>query len=173
MGQLVSLREYPTAAFESVTAPNADTLYTSMWLDVTKEPWIVSLPDMKGRYALPGKRTTAGTGAQQYAITVRTTRQCTRRRIKVPLSAYGKRYTPPPGKVDSAWETKTPPRDQVNALDAGSYFKLFAELLKTNRPTADNAQSIASGRQVDEHRKCGALGSLFRACAICRRLAVE
>ena len=33
MGQLVSLREYPTAAFESVTAPNADTLCTSMWLD--------------------------------------------------------------------------------------------------------------------------------------------
>ena len=66
---------------KTVTAPNADTLYTIAWLDVSKEPWIVSIPDMKGRYFLfpmldgwtnvfqvPGKRTT-GTKAQKYAIT--------------------------------------------------------------------------------------------------------
>ena len=81
MGQFARLREYPTAAFRDVTAPNADTLYTVVWLDVSKEPWIVNQPDMKGRYflmpmldgwtnvfAVPGKRTT-GTGAQKYAIT--------------------------------------------------------------------------------------------------------
>ncbi|HET8724829.1 MAG TPA: DUF1254 domain-containing protein [Anaeromyxobacteraceae bacterium] len=81
MGQLVRLREYPTAAFRDVTAPNADTLYTTAWVDVSKEPWILSIPDMKGRYFLfpmlsgwtdvfqvPGKRTT-GTKAQAYAIT--------------------------------------------------------------------------------------------------------
>jgi hypothetical protein len=81
MGQFARLREYPTAAFRAVTAPNADTLYTTTWLDVSKEPWILSIPDMKGRYFLfpmldgwtnvfqvPGKRTT-GTGAQKYAIT--------------------------------------------------------------------------------------------------------
>lgn len=81
MGQLVRMRAYPTAAFRDVTAPNADTLYTTTWLDVGKEPWILSLPDMHDRYALfpmldgwtevfqvPGKRTT-GTGPQQYAIT--------------------------------------------------------------------------------------------------------
>ncbi len=81
MGQFVRMREYPNASFKAVTAPNADTLYTTTWLDVSKEPWIVSIPDMKGRYYLfpmldgwtnvfqdPGKRTT-GTGAQQYAIT--------------------------------------------------------------------------------------------------------
>jgi hypothetical protein len=28
MGQIVNLREYPTAAFKDVTAPNADTLYS-------------------------------------------------------------------------------------------------------------------------------------------------
>jgi hypothetical protein len=81
MGQFARLRTYPDASFRDVTAPNADTLYTTAWIDVGKEPWIVSLPDMHGRYYLfpmldgwtdvfqvPGKRTT-GTGAQKYAIT--------------------------------------------------------------------------------------------------------
>lgn len=81
MGQLIKLRQYPDATFRDVTAPNADTLYTTTFVDVGKEPWIVSLPDTKGRYALfpmldgwttvfqaPGKRTT-GTGPQTYAIT--------------------------------------------------------------------------------------------------------
>jgi len=52
MGQFVRMREYPSAKFRDVTAPNADTLYTTAWLDVTKEPWIVSIPDMKGRFFL-------------------------------------------------------------------------------------------------------------------------
>ena len=81
MGNIIKLRSYPDAKFRDVTAPNADTLYTTSFLDVGKEPWILSLPDMKGRYFLfpmlsgwtdvfqvPGTRTT-GTGAQTYAIT--------------------------------------------------------------------------------------------------------
>jgi hypothetical protein len=81
MGQFVRMREYPSAAFRDVTAPNADTLYTTAWLDVGKEPWVLSLPDAHDRYYLfpmldgwtdvfqvPGKRTT-GTGPQAYAIT--------------------------------------------------------------------------------------------------------
>jgi hypothetical protein len=81
MGQFARLRTYPDASFKDVTAPNADTLYTTAWLDVGKEPWILSLPDANGRYYLfpmldgwttvfqvPGKRTT-GTGPQKYAIT--------------------------------------------------------------------------------------------------------
>lgn len=81
MGNLVRMREYPNAAFRDVTAPNADTLYTTGWFDVGKEPWIVSMPDMNDRYFLmpmldgwttvfdvPGKRTT-GTKAQTWAIT--------------------------------------------------------------------------------------------------------
>jgi hypothetical protein len=38
MGQFAKLREYPNASFNAVTAPNADTLYTIVWLDVSKEP---------------------------------------------------------------------------------------------------------------------------------------
>jgi hypothetical protein len=81
MGQFVKARRYPDATFRDVTAPNADTLYTTAWIDVGKEPWVLSLPDMKDRYFLfplldgwtnvfqvPGTRTT-GTGAQSYAIT--------------------------------------------------------------------------------------------------------
>src|SRR5262245_28911652 len=81
MGQLIRMREYPTAAFRDVTAPNADTLYTTAFTDVGKEPWVLSLPNAEGRYCLfpmldgwtdvfevPGKRTT-GTGPQSYAIT--------------------------------------------------------------------------------------------------------
>ena len=81
MGQLIKARQYPDAKFRDVTAPNADTLYTAAWIDVGKEPWVLSLPDMKGRYFLfpmldawttvfeaPGSRTT-GTGAQTYVIT--------------------------------------------------------------------------------------------------------
>src|SRR6201997_849699 len=81
MGHIIKLREYPNASFRDVTAPNADTLYTTAFFDVGKEPWVLNIPDMKGRYALfpmldgwtevfqvPGKRTT-GTGAQTYAIT--------------------------------------------------------------------------------------------------------
>jgi hypothetical protein len=81
MGQFGNARTYPTAAFRAVTAPNADTLYSTAWLDLTKEPYVLSLPDEEGRYflipmldgwtnvfAVPGKRTT-GTDAQTYAIT--------------------------------------------------------------------------------------------------------
>jgi hypothetical protein len=81
MGQLVRFRTYPPADMHTVTAPNADTLYTTAFVDVSKEPWIFSIPDMGDRYYLmpmldgwtdvfqvPGKRTT-GDKAQKYAIT--------------------------------------------------------------------------------------------------------
>jgi hypothetical protein len=41
MGRFVNLREYPSAAFRDVTAPNADTLYSTAWLDVSREPYIL------------------------------------------------------------------------------------------------------------------------------------
>jgi hypothetical protein len=52
MGQFASAREYPTAAFKDVTAPNADTLYSSAFLDLSKEPYVLSIPDAHGRYYL-------------------------------------------------------------------------------------------------------------------------
>jgi hypothetical protein len=62
----------------------------------------------------------------------------------VPLSAYGKPATAPvPGVVDPGIDTKTAVREQVDAMDAATYFKLFAQLLKTNPPTADDAPMVA------------------------------
>ena len=196
MGQFARLRNYPAVDDHSVTAPNADTLYTLAWLDVGKEPWIVSIPDMKGRYFLfpmldgwtnvfhdPGKRTT-GTKAQKYAITgpgwsgtlpagvteyksptsmvwVLGRIYCTGtpedykavhalqdQVSAVPLSAYGKPYTPAPGKVDAAIDMKLAPREQVNAMDGAAYFKLFAELLKTNPPAAEDAPMVAKFAKI-------------------------
>ena len=52
MGQFASARESPTAAFKDVTAPNADTLYSTTWLDLFKEPYILHVPDEHGPYYL-------------------------------------------------------------------------------------------------------------------------
>ena len=81
MGQFAHMRTYPTASNHEVTAPNTDTLDTMVWLDVSKEPWVVSIPETHDRYCLfslldgwttvfqsLGKRTT-GTGPQKFAIT--------------------------------------------------------------------------------------------------------
>jgi hypothetical protein len=81
MGQMIKMRAYPDASFRDVTAPNADTLYTTAFFDVGDEAWVLSVPDMKGRYfllpfldgwtnvfAVPGSRTT-GTQAQTFLIT--------------------------------------------------------------------------------------------------------
>ncbi len=197
MGQLVRMREYPTAAFRDVTAPNADTLYTTAWLDVGKEPWILRLPDAAGRYYLmpmldgwtdvfqvPGKRTT-GTKTQKYAITgpgwkgtlpkgiiryqsptaivwvlgriycsgtpqdYKAVHALQDHVTLVPLSAYGKKYTPPPGKVDPSIDMKTAVREQVNRMDAGSYFKLLAALMKDNPPAKDDAPMVAKMAKID------------------------
>jgi hypothetical protein len=81
MGQLIKMRQFANASFRTVTAPNVDTLYTMAFIDVGAEPYVFSIPDMKGRYYLmpmldawtnvfevPGSRTT-GSAAQTCAIT--------------------------------------------------------------------------------------------------------
>lgn len=80
MNSFTHIRAYPTADFREVVRPNFDTLYSSAWLDLTKEPMIISVPDTAGRYyllpmhdmwtevfAVPGKRTT-GTLAANFGV---------------------------------------------------------------------------------------------------------
>ncbi|MBN9522117.1 DUF1254 domain-containing protein [bacterium] len=190
MGQFVRMREYPTAKFRDVTAPNADTLYSTAWLDLAKEPYVLSLPDMGDRYFLmpmldgwtnvfqvPGTRTT-GNKAQSYAITGpgwkgalpdgvtelrsptdlvwipgRTYCTGTPEDYKAchavmdrydlrPLSARGRAYTPPAGRVDPAVDTKAAVREQVNRLDGTAYFGLLAALMKDNPPGPDDAAMV-------------------------------
>jgi hypothetical protein len=196
MGQFIKLRQYPDASFRDVTAPNADTLYTTAWIDVGKEPWVLSIPDMKDRYFLvpmldgwtnvfqvPGKRTT-GTGAQTYAITGPGWKGSLLPGVKeyksptsmvwilgriyctgtpedyaavhalqdqfnlVPLSSYGKPFTPPAGAVDPSIDMKTAVREQVNRMDAVSYFTLLAQLMKANPPAAADAPELAKFAKI-------------------------
>jgi hypothetical protein len=71
-------RTFPPATFRGATHPN--TLYSTGWLDLTKEPVVISVPDTQGRYYLlqlldmwtdsfagVGKRTT-GTGAGNFVV---------------------------------------------------------------------------------------------------------
>jgi hypothetical protein len=74
-------RTVPDATTTDVDFPNADFLYSQAWLDLSREPVVLSIPDTRGRYYLIalldgwtnvaaslGKRTT-GTEKRELAIT--------------------------------------------------------------------------------------------------------
>ena len=50
MNRFGHARSFPDANFREVVRPNFDTLYSSAWIDLSKEPMIVTAPDTKGRY---------------------------------------------------------------------------------------------------------------------------
>jgi hypothetical protein len=50
MNSLIHLRAYPDGAYRDVVRPNFDTLYSMAWLDLEREPMIISMPDNEGRY---------------------------------------------------------------------------------------------------------------------------
>ena len=61
----------------------------------------------------------------------------------VPLSSYGKPYTPPPGVVDETFDMKTAVRKQVDAMSAEEFFSYLAKLLKNNPPKPEDAPIVA------------------------------
>ena len=191
MGQMIKMRSYPAVDNHCCAAPNADTLYTMVWLDVSREPWIFSIPDMGDRYYImplldgysevfhvASSRTTGGK-AQTYGITgpgwtgvlpqgvteaksptamvwvlgriystgtpedYKAVHALQDQFSVVPLSAYGKPYTPLPGVVEAKFDMKRAVRKQVNALDVNTYFKYLSTLMKTNPPTAQDAPMVA------------------------------
>src|SRR5271166_3459998 len=191
MGQMIKMRSYPAVDNHCCAAPNADTLYTMVWLDISNEPWVLSIPDMGSRYYIVpmldgysevfkvASPSTTGSKAQTYAITgpgwsgtlpnnvtevksatgmvwVLGRIYCTGtpedykavhalqdKFAVVPLSSYGKPYTPLPGQVDPNFDMKTAVRKQVDALDIDAYFSRLAQLMKTNPPTAADTPLVA------------------------------
>jgi hypothetical protein len=194
VNQFYHMRSVPDASFTDVVRPNADTLYSSMWFDVEKEPLIISVPDSEARYYLmpmldmwtdvfasPGKRTT-GTRAQSFAIVgpewkgalpdgVRKIRAPTvqgwligRTQVNgkldypavhnfqdeitaVPLSAYGKNYTPPEGKVDTSLDMSAP-AEQVAKMSPQEFFEVFTEAVKKNPPHANDYPMLARLQRI-------------------------
>jgi hypothetical protein len=82
MNMFNNVPTYPPADFKGVVRANFDTLYSIAYLDMTKEPVVVSVPDTNGRYYLlpmldmwsdvfasPGWRTT-GTQAGNFLVTL-------------------------------------------------------------------------------------------------------
>ncbi|WP_327212292.1 DUF1254 domain-containing protein [Rhizobium beringeri] len=205
MNVFTNVPEYPPADFKGVVRSNFDTLYSSAWLDMTKEPVVISAPDTDGRYYLlpmldmwtdvfasPGWRTT-GTAAGTYLVTPPGWRPDLRdkfieefklpentQRIEAPtkhvwvigrtktdgpadydavhkiqagykvtlLSDWGKPAKPVEGKIDPSVDMKTPPKTQVDTMDAGKYFAYAAELLKVEPPHPTDQPILAEMKKI-------------------------
>ncbi len=194
MGQLIKMRAYPAVDNKGAAAPNADTMYTMVWYDVSTEPWVFSIPDMGDRfYIMPmlssfnevfhvaGSRATGGK-PQKFVITgpgwsgtlpegvtqvksptalvwilrahllhrhaggLQGGARAARQFSSVPLSAYGKPYTPPAGVVDEKFDMKKAVRKQVNDLPLEEYLQL-------PRPAAEDEPAETGGRA--DHRAHG------------------
>lgn len=52
MNQFGNMSEFPNAQFTDVVRPNADTLYSILWFDVSSEPLIFEVPAANGKYYL-------------------------------------------------------------------------------------------------------------------------
>jgi hypothetical protein len=195
-GQFAHQKQFPDASFRGVPNPNMDTLFSFAWLNLSKEPFILSLPDEHGRYylvemldawtnvfAAPGKRT-KGTKARKYAITGPGWQGRLPRGVKelksptnmvwiightycigtpqdykavhaiqdryklLPLSSFGKSYTPPQGTVDPNVDMRTSGWEQVKQMDAASYFKSLAAALAASPPAAADAPMVAKLAQI-------------------------
>jgi hypothetical protein len=81
INQFLQERVFPDPRYTTIVRPNGDTLYTMAWLDLSREPVVLSLPDTHNRYYLMelldpwtnvfaslGARTT-GTRQGAYAVT--------------------------------------------------------------------------------------------------------
>lgn len=189
MNQFAHIGTFPRPEDREVVRPNVDTLYSFAWLDLSREPVVLHLPALKGRYylmqmmdawtnvfAAPGTRT-SGDQAGSYAIVgprwqgvlpagVKKIQAPTdtvwiigrtltrgpadyaavhaiqRQYTLTPLSAWGKKYTPPPGRVDPAVDMQTPPVQQMAKMSAVTFFQTLAAAMKANPPAAADAPAL-------------------------------
>jgi len=183
------MQAFPDAGFTDVVRPNADTLYSMLWFDLSKEPLLVHVPESGGRYYLlqmmdmwsdvfasTGTRTT-GNGAQTLAIRgprwmgpiprgameIRSpteqgwilgrtqtngkadydvVHRFQNRLIAKPYSDYGDGAPPRKGEVHSDLDMSAPV-DQVEKLDAGAFYAMFARAARANPPHANDYPMLA------------------------------
>lgn len=174
------MQAFPDPSFMDVVRPNADTLYSLLWFDVSKEPLMIHVPESTGRYYLlevmdmwtdvfasPGTRTT-GSGAHTFAIrgpkwmgpiprgaaeirspteqgwiVGRTQTNGTAdydavhrfqsRLIAKPYSDYGDNAPPRKGEVHADADMSAPV-EQLEKLDPGAFYSLFARTARANPP---------------------------------------
>ena len=66
-----------------------------------------------------------------------------------PLSSWGKPYTPPTDvPVDKSVDLSKIPPDQVEAMDAGTFFNRLAILMKDNPPDAEDADALSKLKDI-------------------------
>lgn len=196
VNQLLNVREFPRPDMKDVIRPNVDTLYSMAWLDLSKEPMVLVLPDSNGRYYLIqmldawsdvfaslGKRTT-GTKPNRFAIVGPNWKGALPTGVKkissptnlvwiigrtqtngvadyenvhqfqnglklLPLSQLDNpNYQPPYGKIDTTLDDTTPPPKQVAEMDIMTFFKEFAELLKSNPPDPTDQKILSDIKQI-------------------------
>jgi hypothetical protein len=151
MNMFNNVPTYPPANDRSVVRPNFDTLYSIAYLDITKEPVVVSVPDTAGRYYLlpmldmwtdvfasPGWRTT-GTQAGNFLVTPLGWRPDLRERFvdEFRLPKDIQRIEAPTPYVWIIGRTKTdgpPDYDAVRKIQAGFKVTLLSDWGKTPKP---------------------------------------
>jgi hypothetical protein len=175
---------------DDTTPPDVDTLRSTLWYDVSREPIAVRVPDSGGRYyalwmrdmwthlfAVAGTRNT-GTATQIFMIVpprwrgtpapgavviqsptlhgsidvkVRVTgvsdlpnvQRFQRALSAVPLSKWGSPYEMRGPAMTPSWDTRVPPRDQIDRLNAGEFLALFSKLTRLHPPAAADAAILA------------------------------
>ena len=151
MNMFNNVPTYPPADDRGVVRPNFDTLYSVAYLDMTKEPVVVSVPDTNGRYYLlpmldmwsdvfasPGWRTT-GTQAGNFLVTPPGWRPDLRERFidEFKLPRDTQRIDAPTPYVWVIGRTKTDgpaDYDAVRKIQAGFKVTLLSEWGKPPKP---------------------------------------
>jgi hypothetical protein len=180
---------FPDASFTDVVRANADTLYSMLWFDVSKEPLMVHVPESGGRYYLlelmdmwsdvfdsPGTRTTGNSGhtfairgpkwvgpiprgaseirspTEQGWILGRTqtngkadydaVHKFQNRIVAKPYSDYGDGAPPRKGEVHSDIDMSAPV-EQVEKLETGAFYSLFARSARGNPPHGNDYPILA------------------------------
>jgi hypothetical protein len=190
----------PNAATSQIVLPSVNTPYSNAFLDLKKEPIILGLPDLAGRFflievmdgwsnvggeddsCLDGQPGFCGLGSRygtqqgDYAfvgpawtgtlppgikqiIRMPTNTAWLAGRVLTtgsvddiaevdalrnqftltPLGKYGKRYVPPAHfPVDPRINMATPPFQQVDAMDADTFFETLAKLMRHDRPLPED-----------------------------------